>query len=299
MIKIKVIPQAFDFHYKEVSNVFNNIIENESIRRDNVDVFLPKCFLRFLSTNFDRIISGKPKELLEVHNQYELLGLIDEDKKKIKSFFLETGYKNFKNKDFLNLLDIGTCVYCNRNYTLQYDLQTDHARAQLDHWFPKANFPILALSFYNLIPSCSSCNHIKSDAKDFPWLEALNLLSHPYDEEDKEGFYFSYNYSSFNSMKVTLKIKEKSEKTKETIKFNKIEEIYNAHSTLELKDLLDLRYKYSTKYMSTLLDVFNLPTSEEEIYRMIFGIEIKEDDYHKRPFSKFKHDLIEELKKNK
>ena len=30
---------------------------------------------------------------------------------------------------------------------------------------------------------------------------------------------------------------------------------------------------------------------------MIFGIEINDDDFHKRPFSKFKKDIIEELLK--
>jgi len=300
MIRIKPNQEALDFHYKEVSRVFNKIIEKGSITRDKKDVLLPKCFLRFLSTNFDRIISGKPEELLRVYNEYEILGIIDNDKINIESFFLDTGYKNFKNKEFLNFLNIETCIYCNRNYTLQLDLDTEHARAELDHWFPKADFPILALSFYNLIPSCHSCNHIKSNAQGFDWQNALNILCHPYDEDDTEGFNFSYNYNSFNSMKVILKVKEKSKKTVETIKFNKIEEIYNAHSGIELKDLLDLRYKYSSNYLNILLNktFTKLSMSEEEIYRMIFGIEIKVEDYHKRPFSKFKHDIIEELEKN-
>lgn len=300
MIRIKPTSEVLNFHYIEISKLFDNIIEKGVIKRDKINILLPKCFLRFLSTNFDRIILGKPEELLQVHNEYELLGIIDSDKENIKSFFLDTGYRNFKNKEFLNLLNIGTCIYCNRNYTLQLDLDTEHARAELDHWFPKADFPILALSFYNLIPSCHSCNHIKSNAKGFDWLTALNTLSHPYDEDDTEGFFFSYNYNSFNSMKVILKVKEESKKTVETIKFNKIEEIYNAHSGLELKDLLDLRFKYSSNYLNTLLNktFIKLSMSDEEIYRMVFGIEIKEEDYHKRPFSKFKYDIIEELKKN-
>lgn len=39
--------------------------------------------------------------------------------------------------------------------------------------------------------------------------------------------------------------------------------------------------------------------SKEEAYRMVFGIETKEEDYHKRPFSKFKKDIIDELLRNK
>jgi hypothetical protein len=60
----------------------------------------------------------------------------------------------------------------------------------------------------------------------------------------------------------------------------KIKEIYNTHSEKELKDLLDLRYKYSKNYLDILLNktFSGLSMSKEEAYRMIFGIEIKEED---------------------
>ncbi len=32
---------------------------------------------------------------------------------------------------------------------------------QFDHFYPKENYPALAMCFYNLIPCCSDCNHIK------------------------------------------------------------------------------------------------------------------------------------------
>lgn len=31
-------------------------------------------------------------------------------------------------------------------------------RPTFDHWFAKDDHPLLALSFYNLIPSCNICN---------------------------------------------------------------------------------------------------------------------------------------------
>lgn len=37
--------------------------------------------------------------------------------------------------------------------------------------------------------------------------------------------------------------------------------------------------------------------SKEEVYKNVFGIESKEKDFHKRPFSKFKYDILEELLK--
>ena len=37
--------------------------------------------------------------------------------------------------------------------------------------------------------------------------------------------------------------------------------------------------------------------SEKEAYRLTFGAEYDELNFHKRPFSKFKKDIIEELRR--
>ena len=301
MLKINPTKKAIDFHYNNVSEILNNIIEKGFIERGNPKEkkHLPKCFLRFLSNHFDEIIKGRPNKLLEIHKELQELSFTKEDMEYIKSFFKQTGYENFQSKyskDFLNLLDIDTCIYCNRNYTLQFDLDTKHTRAELDHWFPKDQFPILSLSFYNLIPSCHSCNHIKHNNKPKGgWLKALNNLNHPY--EDRMIFNFSYTFSKLGGPKTKIIVQKKS-KTENTIIFNKTKEIYEAHSNKELKDLYDLREKYPENYLKILNDTFkNISISKEEAYRMIFGIEIKEEDYHKRPFSKFKKDIIDELLK--
>lgn len=299
MLKIIPTKEAKKYHYDYVSKKFNDIIDDGFINRGNPNEkkYLPKCFLKFLSNNFNEIINEEPNKLLEIHKEFLKLSFSKEEMNLIKSFLFETGYNNFSNKEFLNLLNIDTCTYCNRNYTLQFDLETNHARAQLDHWFPKETFPILALSFYNLIPSCSSCNHIKGSAKTYDWENALKNIVHPYFNPIE--FLFSYEYKDFNEPKTKLKPNKNCIKNEETIKFNKLREIYESNSERELKDLLDLRYKYSKNYLDILCNrtFESLNLSQEEAYRMIFGIEIKEQDFHKRPFSKFKKDIIEELLK--
>jgi hypothetical protein len=296
MLKINPTKEAIDFHYEKVKERFNDIISKKYIERGKQKdkIILSDCFLNFLNHNFKELITAKPNRLLEIHQEYENLNCTEIEKKNIKSFFIQTGYLNFPNKEFLNELGIDTCIYCNRNYTL--NLLGSHARAELDHWFPKSDFPILALSFYNLIPSCHSCNHIKlnNSPKNGGWEKALDNLNHPYESENE--FSFSYNYKTFNDFQMKIMV-EKESKSAKTLEFNKTEDIYNAHSNKELKDLLDLRYKYSKNYLDILLNKTfpNLSMSKEEAYRLIFGIEIKEEDYHKRPFSKFKKDIIAEL----
>lgn len=268
------------------------ICESE-IRKYNFRNLRPQVLL-YIENIIDKLILNKPNELLMIFKEFENYSFIGDEKEILKHFFTEIGYKWFQEnfgKDFLNDLDINTCLYCNRNYTLQ--IVDDRARAQLDHWFPKETFYILALSLYNLIPSCSSCNHIKSNnAPDGGWENALNNLNHPYLECNK--FKFSYDYRSLEDFNLKVDV-EKDSKTDKTLKFNRIEEIYKTHSNLELKDLVHLRSKYSDTFLDVVKDNFGGIMSKEEAYRIIFGVEEKEENFHKRPFSKFKTDIIDEL----
>lgn len=298
MLNINPTKEAIDFHNEKVSKLFKETIKKGYILREKTQKNLASEFLSFLDRYKDELISAKPERLLEINKEFEKKGLSSHQLKLIKSFFIQTGYNNFPNKEFLNLLEIYTCVYCNRNYTLDFD-KLNNARAELDHWFPKEDYPILALSFYNLIPSCHSCNHIKhNNAPDGGWDNALQNINHPYLDDKTSIFSFSYFFSSINQPKAI--IKSTSEKAKKTIEFNKIDKIYETQSTRELKDLLDLRYKYSQNYLDNLLNktfTEEFSMSKEEAYRMVFGIEAKEENYHKRPFSKFKKDILDELLK--
>ena len=300
MIYLKFNKKAFEFHAEKVQNIFDEILRKKHIRRGKplLDIYLNTDFLDFLKNNTSNLISGKPTKLLEINNEYEKLTLNDLEKTNIKSFFLQTGYEGFQekySKEFLDLIGVDTCIYCNRNYTI--NITKNHSRAELDHWFPKTQFPLLSLSFYNLIPSCHSCNHIKGNPK-IDWEKALKEYIHPYFKENKEGFSFDFFYNkSLDKLNIETKSFKKSTKTDETLIFNKTKDIYNSHSEKELRDLVNLRYKYSKNYIKILSeDTFkNLKISKDEIYRTIFGIEINENDFHKRPFSKFKKDIIDKL----
>lgn len=325
----KNIQGAKKYHTETVELLFNKIINREIGQigekkdekgkiKDKINVKeykLKDNVIDFLKNKMPHLIDGNPDELLIIHKEYEKLKFDNKDKNIADGFFKDVYESHFQKKNgkvFLNKLNIDTCIYCNRNYTLDFKNLTN-ARAQLDHWFPKTYFPILALSFYNLIPSCQSCNQIKGEGDKIvksiiknnkaskeqirKWWEedSLKHLNHPYLKSYNFKFTWIYDNSLDN---IKVECKTNYNETKNTLEFNKTEDIYNAHSEKELKDLLYLRYKYSDNYIDILLNkTFKGVMSKEEAYRMIFGIKIKEEDFHKRPFSKFKHDIIEELLK--
>jgi hypothetical protein len=56
------------------------------------------------------------------------------------------------------------CPYCNINYTSIIKIKgEDKSRPELDHFLPKSVYPFFAVSYFNLIPVCHSCNHAKRD----------------------------------------------------------------------------------------------------------------------------------------
>lgn len=68
------------------------------------------------------------------------------------------------NTKMIQKYGIKCCPYCNENYIFNRRISSGkkYAMAQLDHYYSRDKFPIFSVSLYNLVPSCSSCNHIKS-----------------------------------------------------------------------------------------------------------------------------------------
>lgn len=144
------------------------------------------------------IISGKDDILLSIsiYNHY-LNSFADEVSrqkfiKKIKSIF---DYNKFvQKKGNWNAYELckssltRTCPYCNQSYA--FTLQTGNRgfRPTLDHYYSKDDYPHLALSLNNLIPSCYTCNSNLKGKKDFFTTPHLNPLW------DDENISFSFSH---------------------------------------------------------------------------------------------------------
>ena len=75
-----------------------------------------------------------------------------------------------------------TCTYCNRQYTFTIgrkhtnNKMVSKIKPQFDHWFAHKQYPLLSLSYYNLIPSCSVCNSSVKGGAHY----SLKTHIHPY-----------------------------------------------------------------------------------------------------------------------
>ncbi|MFZ0595854.1 MAG: hypothetical protein WAM46_02640 [Flavobacterium sp.] len=258
-----------------------------------------KYFDLLINDYLEDILSGTPELLSELNNKltpYD--SVILEAIKYVFNYdwFTDKCVKRYDAYDLAEDLDVITCIYCNRLYTNTVITKKKQKiiRPQFDHFFDKDSNPLLALSFFNLIPSCSICNSNIKLGKTFE----LKTHIHPYKDYVIDDFNFTYNYTSENKSGLRIIIdSEIGSKIEKTFTDMSLETIYNAHIS-ELKDLLDLKSRFSDRYLSILSSNIlgpSIPISQEELYRLAFGVEFAKEDFYKRPFSKFKNDILQEL----
>ncbi|OAB81846.1 hypothetical protein [Cochleicola gelatinilyticus] len=198
-------------------------------------------------------------------------------------------------------LGINICPYCNRQYTFTVSSSNSHTtRPELDHFLHKGENPLFALSFYNLIPSCTVCNR---DLKGSIPFEANTHFS-PYDENPKHGF-LNYNYKPLtydgsvgltDEIIIELEINDPSKtiltkKLQSNIDVFKYEDIAIHHRDVA-QEIIRKRYFSEDNYIQILQDTFpEANLSLEEAYRYAYGNFYAEKDFAKRPLAKLTKDI--------
>lgn len=253
-----------------------------------------KFYCEWLANNLETLLIGSPQELIDLHDFHPFVAF-NSYKKIIDKVFNYTSWFTTKKDKYCAYtlaenLCINTCCYCNRLYTKTVT-QDKHkiTRPQFDHWFPKDQYPMLALSFYNLIPSCAVCN---TSLKNTATMSLADYL-HPY-VDTKENYLFSFDMKTHNTYEFRVK-DGGNQKVRNTMDLFKVQEIYETHMD-EIEDLVTIKKKYSESYLNNLRTILSVNISDEELYRLAFSAYLNEPDFEKRPLSRMKRDLLEELR---
>ena len=305
MLKIIFNKELFDLHIDEIFLKINGLFEE--INESNLDQIDKKC-LKYIKDNLKDILKANNNELKEYikyfqENYPNSIGVENQKKEEwhqlykiIRAEIFEKEYNNWGKRKtygsykFVETLDLKTCPYCNRNYTFIVDEESGKLRPELDHFYPKSIYPFLAMSFYNLIPSCPICNHTKSS-------KVSENLINPYDIKD-DDFKFTYkptdiSFSQIESKKYDMDSFEiEFKKKNENIDIFKLDELYKQHKDIVV-DLLMKKVYYPKSYIEELENNFGF--TKDEIYRYLLNNYKKEEDLHKRPLSKLIKDISEEL----
>jgi hypothetical protein len=298
----------------------NDIIKEGSIKKNNnkieINTNIKKC-LNYININLKEILLADINKMnyfiqyFQANYSCITTNYSKKDKKPpiyeiIYNIFISNGYDSYfsriedsKQYDayiFVKKLGIKTCPYCNRNYISIINKDENgnkQTRPEIDHFYPKSIYPFLACSFYNLIPSCKTCNHLKSDDDSY-----VDKLINPYNIKESD-FKFSYLLNNikilenniFNNENIIKIIFDK--KLDKNDEYFQLEKLYQEHKDIVLELLIKKQY-YPQSYINELKNNFGF--TQDEIYRYLFCNYKKDEDLHKRPLSKLIKDISEELK---
>jgi len=276
------------------------IIQSDSIRgvKERIDTMNAveiefDCFLNELGTSIFFKDSKYRKEFVKILNQ-----IFNYSKWRTEGLPTKVKKQKYCGYDLASKLEINVCPYCNRNFTTSIGNKLNKKGkgtflADFDHFFDKGKHPLFALSFYNLIPSCSTCNsRLKHSA-----ITDLTKNIHPYIEGFSNDAKFHYKPDSVGSYKVIFDTSgcspDKKSKIEKNINLFKLEEIYSTHEDI-VQDVINKKKAYSSNYYRELKSKFpGLIKTEKEFYRFAFGNYYDSKDFEKRPFAKLTRDIFE------
>lgn len=255
----------------------------------------------------ERLIKAKYSELIDLKDIFEKDDTPEEfgkiyaafsNSSKGLSYLNANGDKiKYSGIELIDRLGITVCPYCNRTYVQSIKKQNQYHKkrrtSEFDHFFPKSKHPFLAISFYNLIPSCKTCNHIKGTNP---------VLFSPYDEringQNLVDFKYNITGSDYltNPKHVSIDIDWKDQEFFESNgKVLGLDDLYQNHNDIAQEIILK-RHVYNDSRIDELLEEYKgIFNSREEIVQMITGNYIKDEELGKRPLSKLTRDIARDV----
>lgn len=281
----------------------------------------PHKYVQKIRRNYQRILSADPVEIVGFIEQFNKLLHVDQISKEFWEAVVEAmRYEALRDREFLKILNslkIKTCVYCHSQLTLTVekkvasqdnldegiiagDIIEWKGLLELDHKYPKSEYPFLCTSFYNLYPVCGSCNKAKSDkASDFSLYHTgpqLTLFKFALSDTSVINYWANKNLANIELIFKHINPGEENEKAVEAYdKMFSISKIYDTQKDI-IEELIHKQQVYTKEYNNTLLNNFNdLFPDQGMLTRLIIGTYENENDVFKRPMSKFIQDISRDI----
>ena len=273
-----------------------------------------KDFVKKLISNLTLLLTGTPPKLKSfidsLHSDYIKIAskkvykpYMTKGKRRKQTFakglLHAMGYENYRESKLVELsrmLNIKVCPYCNHNFTLYIDIlgKTNmKGLFQFDHFYDKSDYPYLSMSLYNLIPSCSYCNHQKRTTQ-------LDIRYNPYFKAISEEFHFKVvdSFQLRSGKKGADKIDIKIERNVSRQGIDELqedlhlEEQYGRHKDI-VQEIYDKAYS-ETYYRNMLTCISDV--EREKLLNQWLGIPLDKNDIDKRPLTKFCQDVLKQAR---
>jgi len=324
--KIKKSKEYINNNKYSTNKIFSKLIENN----------------KSITPLFESIIIGKPDKLRKIIKDFVEVGNSPNNPNTLEQEIIHvifdydtftnnkelTSFDNILNKwsgyQLTHHLGVRICPYCNRNFTTTLSRlkstskdkelnkqgssvkKFGRARPQLDHYYPKAQYPYLAISLYNLIPSCNICNSSLKGSIDFYDVKHL----HPYENELDRNYKFKARLINNTQSSIAQKDHPKNiniSRLSEKINYDQIEievELIDKNNEIDEKSENSLstfaiieHYELHTHEVAdsiNLLSAYNITACNQIIKLLQNTTEQDKDTSAKNLLSDFKNSLMTE-----
>ncbi len=280
-------------HYREIVDQIGRS------RGRKVPVF-DQWFQSFDPTyNLEVVITAKPDKLAEIRSKIGkapfpsfvnyFLTMYTYFSKGTNSFI---GNRDYNAMKLMEDLGIRVCPLCNRNHigNVERPGKGKKRTSQLDHFHNKSHYPYLAMSFFNLIPSCPSCNHTKGIAD----IDLSPYASIDLDPLIRVGFNIQDVDYLFDERRLHVSLTE-DPSIRNNVRRLGLESLYKTHNDVAF-EMLERFRMYSKLMRKEVLDTFpGLFRGEEEIRNTLFGSYLQKENLKKQVLAKLKKDIFELL----
>lgn len=207
------------------------------------------------------------------------------------------------------------CPYCNAETVSAFRFADKGtlklSKSSFDHFFPRARYPFLGVSLYNLIPSCDRCNSkFKRDQH-----EGFRNLCHPHEMSSKsrpdfhDGMKFdvlfrrpvsrgAFDVADFAGVVVHERVKGGCKGGERMRQLFKIDDVYSQLYMQEAADLVWKAARFPVGYVEKILSI--LQTSDmtmSSFERLLYGAPLDELEINKHRFAKMTIDLVKTYRK--
>ncbi|MCD8122958.1 MAG: hypothetical protein LUE65_12140 [Clostridiales bacterium] len=194
---------------------------------------------------------------------------------------------NYNAYAFCRNLDITVCPYCDEEFLdiLESNGKKTVRTMEIDHFYPKSEYPALAMCFFNLVPSGQNCNGIK--LKELlgmnPYESNIETCTHLYPD-----FPIGMNMDKVKVSDCTIKFHPIQGMVQNVTKL-RLEERYERHKGIAHKYITNMQF-YSNEKIDELVSM-GIFSSKEMAYRDLFDISLP-DDTDQKLLTKLRRDIV-------
>ena len=269
-----------------LKRVVDRVLANsgEHINRLTIEKY-QRCYSgRLYFDDFNTIL-----HYIFVKQGYEVSGFVDGEK-------------------IVNRIGLKVCPYCGQSYigSVKYPRGNGKmhiARAQIDHFFPKGQYPFLALSYANFIPSCATCNQSHKHIENVVDTHGRMRMMSPYNfDPSKFRFQFGLKVNGWFSddnieVKTVFDVKTPADQSLRDgyHQILGIDKLYEYHSDIVLDVIIKKAIELTAQKFYYTKGIHIDSAYLDRFISAIYGYEPDPKNDRNRIMSKFIRDIVEQV----